>query len=114
MLVKSVTKIDACRVHLNRRNCFTKDHNLIVYVEENDFENDIFRLDDQIRAAMSPHGTQVKPSLRKFCQPSPNYSCRDAENTDVNKIDLLVCMGGDGTLLHASGLFQVSGLSDPY
>lgn len=79
-----------------------------MYVEENDYENEIFRLDEQIRAAMLPRGSQLKPSLRKFCQPSLNYSCRNSENTDANKIDLLVCMGGDGTLLHASGLFQVN------
>lgn len=83
------------------------EHNLIVYVEENDFEHEIFRLDEQIKAAMAPRGNQLKPSLRKFCQPSPNYCCRNTENTDVNKIDLVVCLGGDGTLLHASGLFQV-------
>lgn len=81
---------------------------MIVYVEENDFENEIFRLDEQIRLAMSPSGTNTKPSLRKFCLSSPNYSCKNLENNDVNKIDLVVCMGGDGTLLHTSGLFQVS------
>lgn len=80
---------------------------MIVYVEENDFENEIFRLDEQIRLAMRPRDSQLKPSLRKFCQPL-NYSFRNnPENGDVNKIDLVVCMGGDGTILHAAGLFQV-------
>jgi NAD+ kinase len=27
---------------------------------------------------------------------------------DLSKIDLIICLGGDGTLLHASGLFQKS------
>ena len=30
-----------------------------------------------------------------------------AEN-DVSKIDLIICLGGDGTLLHASSIFQKS------
>jgi NAD kinase len=45
-----------------------------------------------------------KPSLRKFSKSttlSPNSS------DDRHKIDLIICLGGDGTLLHASTLFQV-------
>jgi NAD kinase len=45
-----------------------------------------------------------KPALRKFSKTttlSPNSS------DDRHKIDLIICLGGDGTLLHASTLFQV-------
>lgn len=49
---------------------------------------------------MLPTPSNTKPSLRKFCKSSLN--------TDTNKIDFVICLGGDGTLLHASGLFQQS------
>ena len=85
-------------------------HNLIVYVEERDFDNEIFKADEKIRSAMVPNSKNDKPSLRKFCKLAPNYLCKCAltHKADVNKIDLIICLGGDGTLLHVSNLFQES------
>jgi NAD kinase len=82
-----------------------------VYVEENDFENELFKADEKIRSAMVPSAANEKPSLRKFCKLAPFYECKCAHTparADVNKIDLIVCIGGDGTLLHVSNLFQVN------
>ncbi len=73
-------------------------------MEESQYEHDIFKADEQIKAAMKPGANNEKPALRKFikdCTQSPKT------NSDRNKIDLIICLGGDGTLLHASTLFQV-------
>jgi NAD kinase len=77
---------------------------MIVYVEGSQYEHEIFKADDQIRQAMKPMGNNEKPSLRKF---SKSTSSPPSKNDDRNKIDLIICLGGDGTLLHASTLFQV-------
>ena len=39
----------------------------------------------------------------------PNFTGKDKLN---NKIDFIACLGGDGTLLYASSLFQVSLFND--
>lgn len=74
-----------------------------VYVEENDYENENFQLDDQIKLAMKTTESNKKPLLRKFCA-NNNPDC---DKNDQEKIDFVVCLGGDGTLLHTSTLFQV-------
>lgn len=86
---------------------------MIVYVEEADYDNELFRSDEHIRVAMSPRAKNEKPSLRKFSKlnlsnhsSSSSTSSGDVKN-DTNKIDLIICLGGDGTLLHVSTLFQV-------
>lgn len=81
------------------------NHHLIVYVEESQYDHEIFKADDQIKMAMKPYSNSEKPALRKFIK-SSNLS--PAKNEDRNKIDLIICLGGDGTLLHASTLFQQS------
>ena len=95
---------------------------MIVYVEENEF--DLMKSDEQIKNLVSPTSSTrkyTKPSLRKFEPPTSLAKASSAETTSqssltklgqtenhANKIDLIVCLGGDGTLLHASTLFQVS------
>ena len=91
---------------------------MIVYVEENEFEHELMKADEQIKSLISPTSSNrkySKPSLRKFTpptksstdtQPSSLSKLNQTEN-HANKIDLIVCLGGDGTLLHASTLFQV-------
>lgn len=74
---------------------------MIVYVEEKDYDNEIFTGDHRIKSAMGPSNRGDKPSLRKFSK----EVC--ANRTELNKIDFIVCLGGDGTLLHVSNLFQV-------
>ena len=102
---------------------------MIVYVEENEF--DLMKTDEQIKHLVSPTSSTrkyTKPSLRKFEPPTslarvsasePAQSSSSSSSltklsqaatteNHANKIDLIVCLGGDGTLLHASTLFQVS------
>ncbi len=58
---------------------------------------------------MEPNEKYDKPSLRKFCKTAPNYPCKSTlTKPDVDKIDLIICIGGDGTLLHVSNLFRAS------
>lgn len=39
-------------------------------------------------------------------------SFREAHDDLTDKIDFIICLGGDGTLLYASSLFQVCVLSE--
>lgn len=107
------------------------NHNMIVYVEESEF--DLMKTDEQIKHLVSPTSSTrkySKPSLRKFEPPAslakqagvsaPTSSSELTQSSTklsqaaattenhANKIDLIVCLGGDGTLLHASTLFQKS------
>ncbi len=69
-----------------------KKHNLTVYVEKEEFEND--RVKDN-------KGLQE-------CLKKSVYLFNECVECLENKIDLVICLGGDGTLLHVSSLFQVS------
>ncbi|CAF0815450.1 unnamed protein product [Brachionus calyciflorus] len=80
------------------------DHNLITFIEEKDYESDFVLNDEKLKEAMKPQGENTKSSLRKFTI----NECKMIEKNDRNKIDFVICIGGDGTLLHASGLFQQS------
>ena len=87
---------------------FSKTHKLVVYVEESEYENDLIKNDEELIQACvlntyNCNGTKnEKQMLRKYCKNNT-----EQVSGDRNKIDLLICLGGDGTLLHASTLFQV-------
>ena len=75
----------------------------MVYVEESEFENDLMKCDEQLKQIIcTGKEKNEKHMLRKYCKNPNSEQCADR-----NKIDLLICLGGDGTLLHASTLFQV-------
>lgn len=76
---------------------------MITFIEEKDYDSEFVLNDEKLRNAMKPLGNNTKSSLRKFCV----SECKTIVKNDRNKIDFLICVGGDGTLLHASGLFQV-------
>jgi NAD+ kinase len=86
---------------------FIKDCNMIVYIEEADYEDDNVNSDDRIKAAKLPMNGQEKPSLRMFCSVVIGESY-DKAPCVRDKIDFIICLGGDGTLLHVSTLFQKS------
>ncbi|XP_036720123.1 NAD kinase isoform X4 [Balaenoptera musculus] len=66
-----------------------EENNMIVYVEKKVLEDPAIVSDDRFG-----------PVKRKFCTFREDYD-------DIsNQIDLIVCLGGDGTLLYASSLFQ--------
>ncbi|XP_036918078.1 NAD kinase isoform X3 [Sturnira hondurensis] len=68
-----------------------EEKNMIVYVEKKVLEDPAIMGDDSFG-----------PVKRKFCTFREDYD-------DIsNQIDFIICLGGDGTLLHASSLFQGS------
>uniref|UniRef100_A0A8C4PPU9 NAD kinase n=1 Tax=Equus asinus asinus TaxID=83772 RepID=A0A8C4PPU9_EQUAS len=70
---------------------YLMENNMIVYVEKKVLEDPAIVSDDSFG-----------PVKRKFCTFREDYD-------DIsNQIDLIICLGGDGTLLYASSLFQGS------
>lgn len=68
----------------------TEENNMIVYVEKKVLEDPAIANDDNFG-----------PVKKKFCTFREDYD-------DIsNQIDFIICLGGDGTLLYASSLFQV-------
>uniref|UniRef100_A0A8C2REK6 NAD(+) kinase n=1 Tax=Capra hircus TaxID=9925 RepID=A0A8C2REK6_CAPHI len=68
-----------------------EENNMVVYVEKKVLEDPALLSDDHFG-----------PVKRKFCTFREDYD-------DIsNQIDLIICLGGDGTLLYASSLFQGS------
>ncbi|KAG6936335.1 NAD kinase [Chelydra serpentina] len=69
----------------------TEENNMIVYVEKKVLEDPAIVNDDTFG-----------PVKKKFCTFREDYD-------DIsNQIDFIICLGGDGTLLYASSLFQGS------
>ncbi|XP_064423759.1 NAD kinase [Latimeria chalumnae] len=69
----------------------TEEKNMIVYVEKKALEDPAILNDDSFG-----------PVKKKFCTFREDYD-------DISKqIDFIICLGGDGTLLYASSLFQES------
>ncbi|XP_025906726.1 NAD kinase isoform X2 [Nothoprocta perdicaria] len=69
----------------------TEVNNMIVYVEKKVLEDPAIASDDNFG-----------PVKKKFCTFREDYD-------DIsNQIDFIICLGGDGTLLYASSLFQGS------
>ncbi|XP_077581448.1 NAD kinase-like isoform X1 [Stigmatopora nigra] len=69
----------------------TEVKNMIVYVEKKVLEDPAISCDDNF-------GTLTK----KFC------TFREDLDDISNRVDFIICLGGDGTLLYASSLFQES------
>jgi NAD+ kinase len=61
-----------------------------LYIEKHEFEHDDLQKNEEAQ--------QLKDSIHLFTQNEEDLE---------DKIDLVVCLGGDGTLLHVSTLFQV-------
>ncbi|KAM9686992.1 NAD kinase isoform 1-T3 [Trichechus inunguis] len=71
-----------------------EENNMIVYVEKKVLEDPAIVSDENFG-----------PVKKKFCTFREDYD-------DIsNQIDFIICLGGDGTLLYASSLFQITGWS---
>lgn len=46
--------------------------------------------------------------VQYFYSPTHTHTHREDRDTLTDRIDFIVCLGGDGTLLYASSLFQQS------
>lgn len=66
-------------------------HKLKLYIEKHEFEHDDLQKNEDAQ--------KLKDSIHLFALNEENLE---------DKIDLVVCLGGDGTLLHVSTLFQKS------
>lgn len=53
---------------------------------------------EDVHLKNNPIFLQVREKIRTF---------RDGKDDLTDKVDFIVCLGGDGTLLYASSLFQV-------
>ena len=71
-------------------------HKLVVYVEESEYENDLIKNDEQLKQirVVDTNNKNEKQMLRKYTKNNSDHF------GDRNKIDLLVCLGGDGILFH--------------
>lgn len=54
---------------------------------------------EDVHLKNNPIFIQVREKIRTF---------RDGKDDLTDKVDFIVCLGGDGTLLYASSLFQVA------
>jgi NAD kinase len=60
-------------------------------------------------AIMNKRQSFTTNDQNKITSPVMHHSTSQAVSFDMlaDKIDLIICLGGDGTLLHISNLFQV-------
>ncbi|XP_035596406.1 NAD kinase-like isoform X2 [Oncorhynchus keta] len=68
---------------------FLTEKNMIVYVERKVLADPVIQADESFAAV-----------IQKFC------TFRDDLDDISNQVDFIICLGGDGTLLYASSLFQ--------
>ncbi|XP_020362112.1 NAD kinase-like isoform X1 [Oncorhynchus kisutch] len=68
---------------------FLTEKNMIVYVERKVLADPVIQADESFAAV-----------IQKFC------TFREDLNDISNRVDFIICLGGDGTLLYASSLFQ--------
>lgn len=75
---------------------------LVVYVEEKDYNNELFQVE----------GKEECSKIRKFYTSLSSLSnldkCSNTNPDSINEVDLIITLGGDGTILYASTLFQQS------
>ena len=106
-----------------------KKHHLTVYVEEDVFYHELFLADGKIKEALDKcselnesiikiFDKSLNESKNSLSESSSEFSFKTANSNSTemstssnsiheNKIDFIICIGGDGTLLHTSTLFQV-------
>ncbi|XP_071021536.1 NAD kinase-like isoform X4 [Oncorhynchus clarkii lewisi] len=70
---------------------FLTEKNMIVYVERKVLADPVIQADESFAAV-----------IQKFC------TFREDLDDISNRVDFIICLGGDGTLLYASSLFQKS------
>lgn len=65
--------------------------NLNIYIEESEYESDYLRIEENL---LDSEGKSFNCNLDKICEKNKSL------------IELIICLGGDGTLLHVSSMFQ--------
>lgn len=72
-----------------------------MYVEEKDYESELFQVEAKGKC----------DKIRKFYTSLSSLSdetCFQTNPDTINEVDLIITLGGDGTILYASTLFQVN------
>ncbi|XP_021375491.1 NAD kinase-like isoform X3 [Mizuhopecten yessoensis] len=91
LVVKKLFDDGALTAFLNLVQWLVKVKNMLVYCESSVLEDSILKVDDKFK--------EIQNKLQIF----------NGEKDDLtNKVDFIICLGGDGTLLYASSLFQMS------
>jgi len=78
-------------------------YKLTIFIEEKDYNHDYLAQNEQINEFKASLAIQKFLSDNDFNIGLVNNN----NNNATNQIDMIICLGGDGTLLHASTLFQV-------
>lgn len=92
LVIKKVRDVAVLPPFVQLVHWLIQEKNMVVFVEASVME------DSQLQAYANFN--QVKDRLMTF---------RDGKDDLTDKIDFIICLGGDGTLLYASLLFQVCG-----
>jgi len=90
LVIKKVRDVSVLTPFVQLVRWLTVEKRMLVFVESS-------VLDDALLLA-NPAFSCVKDRLMTF---------RDGKDDLTDKIDFIICLGGDGTLLYASLLFQV-------
>ncbi|XP_029203964.1 NAD kinase-like isoform X2 [Acropora muricata] len=90
LVIKKVMDPEVTKCFKELTQWLVEEKNMVVFAEETAVDDPVVLQDENFSA--------VRSKL---------YIFKEGDQLD-DKIDFIVCMGGDGTLLHASSLFQVS------
>ncbi|XP_074626993.1 NAD kinase-like [Acropora palmata] len=90
LVIKKVMDPEVTKCFKELTQWLVEEKNMVVFAEETAVDDPVVLQDEKFSA--------VRSKL---------YIFKEGDQLD-DKIDFIVCMGGDGTLLHASSLFQVS------
>ena len=81
-----------------------------MYVEEDVFNHKVFKNVLEIKKETEEtNESNDQTMIKVFKKPSDQISANSYKNetSDEDKIDFIICIGGDGTILHISSLFKV-------
>ena len=92
LVIKKVRDATVIPPFIQMVKWFTEDKRMVVFVEEAIMDDDALTNNP----AFTP---QIRKNLQTFTEGKDDLT---------DKIDFIVCLGGDGTLLYASSLFQQS------
>lgn len=90
LVIKKLMDPEVTKCFKELTQWLVEEKNMVVFAEETAVDDPVVLQDENFSA--------VRSKL---------YIFKEGDQLD-DKIDFIVCMGGDGTLLHASSLFQVS------
>lgn len=91
LVIKKIRDLSLLQPFKELCTFLTEVKNMLVYVEKKVLEDPSISADENFRAI-----------TKKFC------TFREDLDDISNRVDFIICLGGDGTLLYASSLFQES------